>query len=123
MTAVGYLTVILCCQLAGEAFVTFFAIPVPGPVVGMVLLFAGLVIHGRVPEKLATVGDTLLANLSLLFVPAGVGVMLHLGLLTDDWLPISVALIASTVLTIAVTGLMMARLGRSKPPDDRKSSS
>jgi len=113
MTVIGYLTAILCCQLVGEAFVTYLAIPVPGPVVGMVLLFIGLLIKGHVPENLAKVGDTLLNNLSLLFVPAGVGVMLHLSLLADDWLPISVALVISVLLTIAVTGGMMVLLNRS----------
>lgn len=122
MTAIGYLTTILCCQLIGETFVTFFAIPVPGPVVGMVVLFAGLMINGNVPDHLATVGDTLLNNLSLLFVPAGVGVMLHLTLLADDWLPISVALVVSTLLTIAVTGGMMVLLNRSSKTDERSSS-
>lgn len=118
MTIIGYLTTILCCQLIGEAFVTFFSIPVPGPVVGMAILFAGLAIKGDVPDNLATVGDTLLANLSLLFVPAGVGVMLHLALLSDQWLPISVALVVSTLLTIAVTGAMMSLLGRNIPDGD-----
>lgn len=122
MTVIGYLTTILCCQLVGEAFVTFFAIPVPGPVVGMAVLFAGLMIKGHVPDNLATVGDTLLNNLSLLFVPAGVGVMLHLTLLADDWLPISIALVVSTLLTIAVTGGMMVLLNRPTKTDDEVSS-
>lgn len=112
MTVIGYLTTILCCQLIGEAFVTFFAIPIPGPVIGMVLLFVGLVIKGHVPDTLASVGDTLLNNLSLLFIPAGVGVMVHLSLLADDWLPISIALVISTILTIVVSGAMMAFFGR-----------
>lgn len=98
-----YLTLILCCQLAGELLVVAAGIPVPGPVVGMAILFAGLVVSGGIPEGLATVGDALLSHLSLLFVPAGVGVVVHFGLIGSDAVPITTALVASTLLTIAVT--------------------
>lgn len=109
----GYLTVIFCCQLAGELLVSAVGLPVPGPVCGMVILLAGLLIKGTIPPDLAAVGAALLDNLSLLFIPAGVGVMLHASLLGQEWLPISVALVVSTVATIAVTGLVMARLNRA----------
>jgi len=108
----SWLTVILACQLAGELIVKAIGLPVPGPVAGMVLLFCGLLIRRGIPEGLQRVGDALLSNLSLLFVPAGVGVMLHARLIGKDWLPISVALVASTALTIAVTALVMAWLNR-----------
>jgi holin-like protein len=107
---IGYLTLILGCQLAGELFVAWTGLPLPGPVIGMALLFAGLLIRKGVPDNLARVGDALLSNLSLLFVPAGVGVMLHAGLLGQDWLPISVAVVVSTLLTIAVTASVMVWL-------------
>ena len=106
------LTVILLCQLCGELIVVETGIPLPGPVVGMALLFIGLLLRGRIPEELGHAGDALLANLSLLFVPAGVGVMTHLSLLESQWLPISVSLIVSTLLTIAVTGAAMSWLQR-----------
>ncbi len=107
-----FLTLILACQLAGEVFVVATGLPVPGPVVGMVLLFAGLLVHGGLPDGLAQVADTLLNNLSLLFVPAGVGVMLHVALVAKEWLAISVALVASTILTIIVTALVMCAVDR-----------
>lgn len=107
-----YLTFILACQLAGEFIVASTGMPVPGPVIGMVLLFVFLSIRGEVPGQLAQVADALLRNLSLLFVPAGVGVMLHFELLGTDALPLSVALVLSTLATIAVTALMMRFLGR-----------
>ena len=112
-----YLTFILACQLAGEFIVASLEIPIPGPVVGMVLLFGFLLIRGEVPEYLARVTDTLLSNLSLLFVPAGVGVMLHFELLGTDAVPLSVALVLSTLATIAVTALLMQRLRRSAAAD------
>ena len=108
----SWLTAILACQLAGELAVTAIGLPVPGPVCGMMLLFCGLLFKGGIPDGLAKVGDALLANLSLLFVPAGVGIMLHARLLGDDWLPITVALIVSTAATIAVTALVMMWLNR-----------
>lgn len=109
-----HLTVILACQLAGETLVVLSSLPVPGPVVGMVILFAGLALRG-LPPGLAQVGDALLGNLSLLFVPAGVGVMLHAGLLGRDWLAIAAALTVSTLATVALTGFVMARLSRADP--------
>lgn len=107
-----FLTLILSCQLAGELLVVATGAPVPGPVVGMVLLFAGLVLNRGLPDGLAAVADGFLNNLSLLFVPAGVGVMLHVGLIGRDLVAISVALVVSTLITIAVTALLMSWLGR-----------
>ena len=114
---------ILVCQLAGELIVAATGLPLPGPVIGMLILFIGLVVKGGVPQALGGVGDALMSHLSLLFVPAGVGVMTHLSLLEAQWFPISLSLIISTLLTIAVTGLAMTALlrlsnepGRDKPP-------
>ncbi|SNZ06305.1 CidA/LrgA family protein [Cohaesibacter gelatinilyticus] len=114
-----YLTIIFGCQLAGEGLVTVFKLPIPGPVVGMALLFCGLMIKGGVPKELATVADTLLANLSLLFIPAGVGVMLHFRLIEAELVPITISVIGSTLLTIAVTALVMSWLGKSKPTSEK----
>ena len=109
----NYLTLIFACQLVGEFFVVWAGISIPGPVIGMVLLLFFLIWRGAVPDELATVGEGLLRHLSLLFVPAGVGVMLHFGLLEEDAPAVGVALVASTVLTITVTALVMQFLSRS----------
>jgi holin-like protein len=108
----GFFTLLLVCQLVGEAIVAATGIPVPGPVVGMAILFAGLLIRGGIPEGLAATADTLLSHLSLLFVPAGVGVMVHARLIGTEILPITVSLVVSTLLTIAVTALLMRWLNR-----------
>ena len=107
-----HLTLIFACQLAGEALTRAFHTPLPGPVIGMMLLFAYLALRGHVPNTLAQVGDTLLKNLSLLFVPAGVGVMVHGALFARDGLPIVLALIGSALITVGVTGWLMQRLNR-----------
>jgi holin-like protein len=101
------LTLILVCQLAGELASGGLQLPVPGPVIGMVVLFIYLMVRGGVSQAVGRTADGLLSHLSLLFVPAGVGVMLHFRLLEDNWLAVSVALLASTVATIIVTALMM----------------
>jgi putative effector of murein hydrolase LrgA (UPF0299 family) len=78
----------------------------------MVLLFVFLLIKGAVPEQLGNVSNALLNNLSLLFVPAGVGVMAHVNLLGTDLWPLSVAMVTSTLLTVAVTALVMVFLNK-----------
>jgi holin-like protein len=80
----------------------------------MALLFAGLAVRGSIPKDLDTVSGALLSNLSLLFVPAGTGIMVHLSLLAGDGIAVSVALVVSTVATIAVTGLVMQALTAKK---------
>ncbi len=113
------LIVILCCQLAGELLVAVTSLPVPGPVAGMAILLVGLMVRGTIPKdvpnNLAVTGDTLIRHLALLFVPAGVGVMLHANLIAREWLAIGSALVVSTLLGVAITGLVMARL--AGPPE------
>lgn len=108
----GYLTVILLCQLAGEFLTGALMLPVPGPVLGMVFLFVLLMLRGHVPDRLDQTADGLLRSMSLLFVPAGTGVILHFQLLGEALLPLGLALVVSTLATIAVTGLLMQWLGR-----------
>lgn len=106
------LTILLVFQLAGEAISRGFDLPVPGPVIGFILLLGALRLRAGVPEQLRVTATGLLRHFSLLFVPAGTGVMVHLSRLRDEWLPISVALIVSTLLTIACTALVMNWLMR-----------
>jgi holin-like protein len=104
------ITVLLVFQLIGEVAVIAFGLPIPGPVVGMALLFVALIVRGSVTEELGSTANGLLRHLSLLFVPAGVGVMAHLNRLANEWLPITVSLVLSTLLTIAVTAVVMRAL-------------
>lgn len=106
----GAFTLLLVFQLVGEVLVHLTGLPVPGPVVGMLLLFLALVARGAAPAWLRETCQGLLSHLSLLFVPAGVGVLLHFERLGAEWLPIAVALVASTVITIGVTALVMRAL-------------
>lgn len=108
-----YLTILLVCQLLGETIVTGLELPVPGPVLGMAILFLALVLHRGATPGLDGFSRGLLQHLGLLFVPAGVGVVLHLQLLAEAWLPIAGALLFGTAVTIVVTGWLMQRLARS----------
>ncbi|MBI3504736.1 MAG: CidA/LrgA family protein [Proteobacteria bacterium] len=112
----GALTLLLVCQALGEAVVRLAGLPVPGPVMGMLLLFFWLVRKGEVPDAVARTTSGLLENLSLLFVPAGVGVVLYLDLVAAEWKAILAALVVSTLATIVVTAFVMRRLvGKDDP--------
>ena len=108
----GALTTLLVFQLIGETISRGLGLPVPGPVIGFILLLAALLLRRGVPEELRTTATGLLTHFSLMFVPAGVGVMVHLSRLRDEWLPITVALVLSTLLTIGCTALAMNWLMR-----------
>lgn len=109
---IGALTVLLCYQLVGEIVVRTLGLPVPGPVLGMLLLFATLLLRGSAPARLRTTAEGLLANLALLFVPAGVGVIVYIDLIRREWLAIAGVLLGSTLLTVAVSGIALLGLQR-----------
>ncbi|QXM24280.1 CidA/LrgA family protein [Elioraea tepida] len=110
---IGAFTGLLACQLAGEIVVRATGLPLPGPILGMLLLFLFLLWRGgEVPAPLAAVADGLLRHLGLLFVPAGVGVIAHLGLLAEALLPIALAVSIGTLVAIAFTGRLMQALAR-----------
>jgi holin-like protein len=104
---ISTLATLLVFQTIGEGLAYAFALPVPGPVIGMVLLFGYLLIKKGAAQKLAPVSMELLKHLSLLFIPAGVGIMVHARRVADEWVPIAVALLASTIVSIAVTALVV----------------
>ena len=106
------LTLILVCQLAGEVSVVLTGLPVPGPVLGMLLLLGWLFLRGDVAESVGRTADTLLAHLSLLFVPAGVGVLVHWERMRGEWIAIAAALVLGTSITLAVTALTMTAVTR-----------
>lgn len=101
------ITLLLVYQLVGEVAVRLAGVPIPGPVLGMVMLFVTLWIRGGVAESVTQASTALLSHLSLLFVPAGVGMMVHFGRIADEWVPITLALLLSTVITMVATALVM----------------
>ncbi len=110
----GALTILLSCQLAGEALARAAHLPLPGPVIGLVLLLAILQLRRGVPAELRTTSRGLLANLGFLFVPAGVGVITQFDALGRDWVAIVASLLVSTAAGLLATGWMMQLLLRRR---------
>jgi holin-like protein len=104
---------LIACELVGEIAREALNLPIPGPVIGMFLLASMLSFRkdrpGRpaIPVALGSTAETLISHMGLLFVPAGVGIITEVGVLRAEWLPILAGLIGSTVLSLAVTGLVM----------------
>jgi putative effector of murein hydrolase LrgA (UPF0299 family) len=124
------LSLILLCQLGGEVIVRGLVLPMPGPVVGLMLLLLLLLARDRFAalargplqgDGVESASRGLLANLSLLFVPAGVGVVQKLDLVAEHGIAIAAVLAISVVVTLLVTVVtflvasrLMAR-GRGAP--------
>ena len=113
------LTLLLIYQLIGEVIIRGFKLPIPGPVLGMTLLFLSLVLYRRIPEALDTASTALLSHLSLLFIPAGVGLMLYFDAIAKEWLPIVITLIFSTLISMVVIALSMQFLMKVFKPKTR----
>lgn len=113
---VGALGILLVFQLVGEVLARSLGVPIPGPVIGMLLLVALLLVRGSTPPHLTQTATGLLGHLSLLFVPAGVGVMVHLGTLQRALLPLLLTLLGSTLITVVVTAWTLTLLRRWRTP-------
>jgi holin-like protein len=109
---IASLSLILLCQLAGEILVRGLKLPMPGPVIGLVLLLALLLARDRFAvlargplqgDGVENASRGLLANLSLLFVPAGVGVVQKLDLVTEHGIAFLGVLAISVLVTLLVT--------------------
>ena len=105
---------LLLLQLVGELLARAFALPLPGPVIGMLLLMPAL---GWRPlrEPVTVAARFLLQHLSLLFVPVGVGVVTHLTLLREQGCKLALAIVLSTWVGLAVTALVLRALMRRRP--------
>lgn len=106
---------LLGCQLVGEIVVRTFDLPVPGPVIGMVLLFVLLQVrHPEPTSGLLRMSDALLRHLQLLFVPPGVGIVVYLSAVRNDALPITGAMVVSWLAGLATVGALVTLLIRRR---------
>jgi len=112
MLFINGLSVLLLYQLMGEVTIRWLGIPVPGPVLAMIMLFITLVIKGNTPSALQSSANTILSHLSLLFIPAGVGIMVHFERLQNEWLPISLAVLFSTIITLVFSAAIMLLMNK-----------
>ena len=97
------LGLLLGCQLAGGFVARGLSLPIPGPVLGLVILLAALALRPPLASALRPTTQVILAHLSLMFVPAGVGVIGNLDVLSSDWISLLVVLTLSTILSMLVT--------------------
>jgi len=102
--------VLITLQLLGEVVVQVSGLPVPGAVIGLVLLYVMLVWRGEVSGEMSRTSGFLLQNLGVLFVPAGVGVIAYLPMIASQWWSILLVLLISVTATIAITGLVVTWL-------------
>ncbi len=108
-------TLLLLLQLAGEAVSRGLSLPIAGPIVGFVLAAIALWAVPLLREPLKAAAGALLPHLSLLFVPAGVGVVLYLKELRQDGLAIIVAILVSTWIGLATTAWVGEKLLPKSP--------
>jgi len=107
-------TVILAFLVLGEIGAEFLNLPIPGNIVGLMLLLLCLT-TGLVPLKIVErASDIMISNLALLFIPVGVGIIKHLNLIRDQFLPLIAATVLSTVIVMVITAKMADSLFASK---------
>ena len=109
---IAALAFILALQLAGEAAARALDLPVPGPVLGFAALFVLLLARRSLPDPLEQVALTLLRHLSLMFVPAAAGIFAYIDRIGGAWIAVSIALVVSTLLTIAVSAAVFVGVKR-----------
>ena len=109
--------IILLFQLMGEFIQKFFEFSIPGPVIGLVFLLSVLLIIKKINKKheafdtnLVISAENLLSYLPLLFIPVGVGVVMHLSLLEENLVSVLLVIVFGTLLTLALTGYVMEKL-------------
>ncbi len=117
MQALRGITWLLLLQSIGEVMSRGLHLPLPGPVVGMLLLLFALR-WPIVSDSVRVVAEFLLQHLSLLFVPVGVGVMTHLDVLGQYGARIAIVIVLSTWISLAVTALVLRALMRGHAETD-----
>lgn len=118
----GAIFTIFIFQLAGEAIQKYFDLAIPGPVLGLVLmLFMLLLTHRNLNPavthfrtKMINSAEQLLGYLSLLFVPIGVGVIMHLQRLEAQWLQIIAIIVIGTIGTMIFTAFIFLKTSKGK---------
>jgi holin-like protein len=109
---VNAIIILLSFQLIGEIIIRTSSLPIPGPVVGMLLLFVTMLLRDSLVSRVEQTAQYILQNLTLLYVPAAVGIVVHLHLVQSEGLPIIITLVGSTLVTLTLTALSMNFLVR-----------
>lgn len=106
MTLIKQISFFLAFWFLGEVISHFLISSIPGSIIGMLLLVLALEFKIIKPKDVNHVANFLLNNMAMFFIPAGVGLMLYVDILKDEWIPISIAITGSAMLVLAVVGWM-----------------
>lgn len=104
------LLLIFLFLLIGESLQYFFQLPIAGNIIGMGLIFLALYLKIIQLKDVKPASDFLIKYLVVFFIPYGVGLMVYVDVLSQHWIPISVAVIFSTLLCLYLTGLLFQTL-------------
>lgn len=110
------ITVLILLQLLGETIASYTRLPVPGPVIGLACLAGYALWRGGIPPSVEQAGEALLKHLSLLFVPAGVGLIAFGDRILAEGTRLVLVLVLSTAITMVVTALVFRALSRKEEP-------
>ena len=108
------LMIILIPYIIGVVLQLTFNLPIPGSVIGLILLFLGLQIGIIKVEMIEELCEFLLSNMSFFFIPAGVGLMTAFGVLEGKWIPFTIIVISSTFVVWIVTALVVKILRKGR---------
>ena len=110
------LFIIFFYQLLGEAIQKFFEINIPGPVIGLILLLLTFIFFSKkftqskkIIKEISAISHQIINYLSLLFVPIGVGVVMHINYLGDNLFTIFSIIIIGTLVTLVFTAIVMEK--------------
>lgn len=112
------IAIFLLLQIVGETISLFFNLPIPGAVLGMVLMLLFLITKHGLIEKVRPTASVLLAHLALLFVPAGIGVIRQSERIANEWIAITLVIVLGTAITMAVTALTIQWAAKRLGVDD-----
>lgn len=104
--------IILGIYLLGQFISEVLSLPIPGNILGMIILLVLLCTKVLKLEQIETIATFLLDHLAFFFIPAGVGLMTSVGIIKDSWLKLIVICIATTIIIIASTGLIVQYITR-----------
>jgi holin-like protein len=120
--------IIFLYQLIGESVQKYFELTIPGPVIGLIFLLVSLILLRqtksayikKTKEEISHTSNYITSYLSLLFVPIGVGVVMHLTYLEQNYIPVLAVIFISTILTIGFTAVLMEKINNYQKKNVRK---
>lgn len=114
------LLIVLVIYFLGESLTNFFSLPVPGNIIGMILLLILLVTKVIKVESISSISNFFLDHLAFFFIPAGVGLLTSIAYVKDIWLQFLLICLISTIIVIASTGLIVQKIIKKSKEKEMK---